>query len=101
MDEDLCGGLPKELCDELSIEQKIIKIRVEERRFGKAVTIVDGLPDDKEFIKPLLKKLKTTLATGGTFKDGRLELQGDHRHKVKEILVQELGIPPENILIVD
>lgn len=101
MEEDLCGGLPKELCDQLAIEQNIIKIRLEERKFGKAVTIIDGLPNDKEYIKPILKKLKTLLATGGTFKDGRIELQGDHRHRVKQILVEELGIPPENILIVD
>ncbi|ADG91439.1 translation initiation factor 1 (eIF-1/SUI1) [Thermosphaera aggregans DSM 11486] len=101
LDESLCGGLPPELCEQLSIEQQVIKIRLDERKFGKEVTIIEGLPDDKNLLKQIAKTLKTKLATGGTFKEGRIELQGDHRHKVKQILIDEFGFQPENILILD
>ncbi|ADV64544.1 translation initiation factor [Desulfurococcus mucosus] len=101
MDETPCGGLPPELCEQASLEQSLVKIRLDTRKFGKAVTIVDGLPNDKEFLKQVAKALKTKLATGGTFKEGRIELQGDHRHRVKQILIEDFGIPPENILVID
>jgi translation initiation factor 1 len=38
----------------------------------------------------LITKLKKKCASGGTIKDGRIELQGDHRSKVKESL-EEMG----------
>ncbi|NAZ26610.1 MAG: stress response translation initiation inhibitor YciH [Thermogladius sp.] len=97
-----CGGLPPEICEQLSREEQVIKIRVDMRKFGKAVTVVEGLPSDKETLKSIAKALKTKLAAGGTYRDdGVIELQGDHRHRVKEILVNEFGFPPENVLIVD
>lgn len=97
----VCGNLPPELCEQLVGEEKIIKIKLDVRKFGKEVTIVDGLGNNKEELKSIARILKSKLATGGTFKEGRIELQGDHRHKVKEILVKEFGIPEENILILD
>lgn len=96
----LCGGLPPELCEQLSMEQQIIKIKLEKRRYGKEVTIIEGI-DPKQFdLKKLASELKSKLATGGTYKNGRIELQGDHRHRVRKIL-EEMGFPPENIIIVD
>jgi len=104
MSKDLskvCGGLPPELCEQLIGEQQIVKIKLDMRKWGREVTVIEGLPDDKEELKKIAKLLKSKLATGGTIKNGRIELQGDHRHRVKEILVKELGYPPENVLIVD
>ncbi len=97
----ICGGLPPELCEQLTREQQVIKIRLDRRKFGKEVTIIEGLMDSKDRLKQLAKKLKSKLATGGTVKDGRIELQGDHRHRVREILVEEMGYPPENVIIID
>jgi len=43
-----------------------------------------------------LKKLKSRLACGGTYKDGKIELQGDHKDKVKKIL-EESGFSAAQI----
>lgn len=55
-------------------------------RRGKGVTIVSDLPLDETALAELATKLKTRLGTGGTVKDGRIEIQGDHRDRI----VQEL-----------
>ncbi len=47
-------------------------------------------------MKDIAKTLKSRLACGGTVKNNHVELQGDHREKVKEILV-ELGFSSEMI----
>ncbi|WFO75714.1 stress response translation initiation inhibitor YciH [Desulfurococcaceae archaeon MEX13E-LK6-19] len=97
----LCGGLPPELCEQLEREQQFVKIRLDRRKFGKEVTVIEGLSTNNAELKELASKLKSKLATGGTVKNGRIELQGDHRHRVKQILIEELGFPPENIIIID
>lgn len=95
-----CGGLPPEICERLIVDQPLIKIRLDTRKFGKAVTVVDGLPNDKDLLKHIARYFKTKLATGGTYREeGRIELQGDQRQKVKQILVEELGLSPENIIV--
>ena len=66
------------------------------RKFGKFVTIIEGLDEKQVNIKDLAKKLKSELACGGTSKDGRIELQGHHKHRVKDVLIG-LGFSPEMI----
>ena len=78
----------------------MVKIRIEKRKFGKEVTIIEGL-DETQDLRKIASMLKSKLATGGTAKNGRIELQGDHRHKVKNILIKELGIPEENIIMIE
>jgi len=55
-------------------------------RQGKGVTLVTGVPLDDAGIKALAKRLKQQCGTGGTIKDGVIEIQGDHR----DLLVEEL-----------
>ncbi len=55
-------------------------------RRGKGVTIISDLPLDENGIAELSTNLKTRLGTGGTVKDGKIEIQGDHRDRI----VQEL-----------
>lgn len=47
-------------------------------RGGKSVTVIEGLRISVSESEKLLKQLKAMLGTGGTVKDGSLEIQGDH-----------------------
>jgi translation initiation factor 1 len=55
-------------------------------RGGKAVTVIKGLRLDSLALSRLGGHLKTTCGTGGTVKDGAIELQGDRCDVVIEIL---------------
>ncbi len=90
-------GLPKQacICEEIAKEEQRITITTEKRKFNKLTTVVSGL-DKGVNIKEIAKKLKNELACGGTIKDGKIELQGDHRKKIKQILVK-LGFKEEQI----
>ena len=83
-------GLPKELCmcEEIAREQQSVRISVDSRRYGKVVTVIDGIDENDIDINDLAKQLKNKCAAGGTSKDGRIELQGDHKKKVKAALVE-------------
>jgi len=48
-------------------------------RGGKTVTVITGVPLDDAGIKLLATELKRRCGTGGTIKDGNIEIQGDHR----------------------
>ena len=91
-------GLPEELCVCQTIAKETQKIRVEkiQKRYGKSMTIIRGVDTAKIDVRDLMKKLKSKLACGGTYKNGEIELQGDHRSQVREILVKE-GFPRELI----
>lgn len=55
-------------------------------RRGKGMTIVSDLPLDENGLAELAARLKTRLGTGGTVRDGRIEIQGDHRDRIVEEL---------------
>ena len=66
----------------------IVRISRETKgRKGKGVTIVSGVPLGDAELKALAKQLKQKCGTGGTIKEGNIEIQGDHR----DILMQELA----------
>ena len=93
-------GLPKELCvcETIAKETQNIIITTELKRFRKVHTIIKGINEAEINMKDLAKKLKGKFACGGTAKDGMIDLQGDHKTKIKQILVQ-LGFSPETIKI--
>lgn len=65
------------------------KIRVERStkgRKGKGVSLISGLPLEGRSLKELAKKLKQKCGTGGTVKNGVIEIQGDHRNVLIEHL---------------
>src|ERR1700710_1484438 len=64
-----------------------VKVRRETAgRKGKAATTISGVPVDDAALKELAGRLKKRCGVGGTVKDGVIELQGDHRETVAEIL---------------
>ena len=91
---DICRkcGLPKEICvcEEIAREQQSITIAVDKRRYGKTMTVVDGLNPHDLDMNALVSSLKSICACGGTIKEGRIELQGDHIEKVR-IKLEEKG----------
>ena len=63
------------------------RLRLESKgRGGKSVTVVDGLPRNAAFVDALLRELKRALGTGGTAREGALELQGDRREALRPLL---------------
>jgi translation initiation factor 1 len=58
---------------------KGIRLRLETRPGGRVVTLVLGLAGSEADLAALAKALKSECGTGGTVKDGIVELQGDHR----------------------
>ena len=55
-------------------------------RGGKAVTLVKGLPPEAAALAALARELKTACGSGGTVKDGVIEVQGDHCERLIELL---------------
>ena len=82
-------GLPKELCvcEEIAREQQEIRIYVDKRRYGKMMTVVTGINGTDIDTDALVKRLKAACACGGTLKEGKIELQGDHKRRVAEVLL--------------
>lgn len=83
-------GLPEELCmcEEIAREQQQIVIRSDKRRYGKIVTVVEGINTSDINMDELARTLKTKCAAGGTIKGGNIELQGDHVKKVQKVLAE-------------
>ena len=69
---------------------------MERKRFKKFMTIIKGIDASKIDVRQLTKKLKSKLACGGTYKNNEIELQGNHKSRIKDLLVKE-GFPPEII----
>jgi translation initiation factor 1 len=91
-------GLPKELCVCETIAKEGLKITVKiiKKKFGKKYTTIDGINDKDIDMKELTRKLKEKFACGGTYKEGIIELQGDHKQRTKEVLIN-MGFAPETI----
>ena len=83
---------------ELDKSETHLTVRVEFRRWGKAVTVIQGLPGTGRSLEDVAHVLKGRLATGGTSKDGVIMLQGDHRNRIKAELVK-MGFAEDHIEI--
>ena len=96
----LCSGCGEStnacVCADLDDQQRlasldgVVRIRRETSgRKGKGVTTITGVPLAEKELKVLAKKLKKVCGTGGSMKDGIIEIQGDHRTVLKGLLEKE------------
>jgi translation initiation factor 1 len=83
---------------ELDREDTNIVISKEIKKFNKPTTVVSGLERRKD-VQLIARELKIKLGTGGTYKAGKLILQGDHRESVKNFLITK-GFKKESIEII-
>ena len=75
---------PQDKQPELTQSDGIVRIRRETKgRKGKGVTTLSGIDLDPSELKQLAKQLKQLCSTGGSIKNGVIEIQGDHRDKLK------------------
>lgn len=74
---------------ELPPSQQNLKVQASRKgRKGKTVTIISGFQTKPETLSALAKQLKTQCGTGGTAKENEIEIQGDHKQKLVQILTQ-------------
>ncbi|WP_273208339.1 translation initiation factor Sui1 [Marinobacter subterrani] len=82
--ECTCGDSPGPAGD------GIVRVSRETKgRKGKGVTLVTGIPLDEKALKAYAKTLKAKCGTGGTVKDGVVEIQGDQRDLLVPLLEQK------------
>ena len=69
----------------------IVRVSLDTKgRKGKGVTLIQGVPLDDDALAQLSKQLKSACGSGGTTKDGVIEIQGDHRDRLVDEL-RKLG----------
>lgn len=89
-------GWPAEDCHcssalEEAVPPKItVRLRLERRgHAAKNVTVLDGLPRNSEFRDGLARELKKACGTGGSASEEAIELQGDQRERLRELLAKK------------
>lgn len=85
-------GLPTDvcICKEIAKEQQVVKVFTLRKKFGKIVTVIEGINEKEVDLKALSKELKSKFACGGTVKDGCIRLQGNNMQLAKKTL-QDMG----------
>jgi len=95
----VCGKVececPPEKNDPLAGQTAHLRIERKGRK-GKSVTLVENLTVHPLKMAELGKTLKQKLGTGGTVKNGRIEIQGEHRQHIAEIL-HGMNVKTKNI----
>lgn len=83
--EALKRGVP-----DLPPNQQALKVQASRKgRGGKTVTVISGFQSKPETLTTLAKQLKAQCGTGGTVKENEIEIQGDHKQKIVEFLIQQ------------
>lgn len=77
--------IPDDPTADLDRATQTLSVSTDERRYGKAMTLVEGV-ESKSEASDLASELKSTLGAGGTVKEGRIEIQGDHADRVRDLL---------------
>ena len=69
--------------------QHVLLKRETKGRKGAGVTLIENLPIESDKLKKLAKEIKSKCSSGGTIKGGIIEIQGDHRNKIKSLLEEK------------
>lgn len=87
-----CGHPVKQCCcskEKRSAGDGIVRVsRQTKGRKGSGVSLIAGIPLNDTDLKKLAKQLKKKCGSGGTVKNGIIEIQGDHRAALVETLIQ-------------
>jgi translation initiation factor 1 len=78
-----------EAADALAPEQQVLRIWLQRIKGNKEATVIKGYIGPDDDLSELAKALKNKCATGGNAKDGEIILQGDHRDKVLQYLLDK------------
>lgn len=74
---------------DLPPQQQNLRIQTSKAgRKGKIVTIISGFVTAPETLNQILKQLKTQCGSGGTSKENTIEIQGDHKEKIRQTLIK-------------
>ena len=88
---EICNkcGLPKQLCvcETIAKESQRIKVYTATKKFRKVSTVIEGLDKREIDLRDIARRLKSEFACGGTVKEGKIELQGAHKAKIKNSLI--------------
>lgn len=80
----------EDIYQDLSNEKQNLMVSLDKRnRNGKEVSLVSRFIGDEDDLKELCKALKVKLGVGGAVKDGNIIIQGDHRQKIYDILLDK------------
>ena len=82
------GALPSSVADSAARNARVRVAREVAGRGGKGVSVITGLPLDDAALEALATRLKKNCGAGGATKDGRIEIQGDHRDRLVAELVK-------------
>ena len=86
-----------EMPEEKFVQQEPLTCKFEKKgRHGKPVTLIEGFEGSEVELKKISKKIKSTLAIGGSEKDGVIIIQGNNRDKIMEIL-KEMGYKTKRV----
>lgn len=78
---------PRSFADSHDGKGKVVSIRLDAKgRNGKSVTLIQGLSHNPNTMQDFAKFLKQQCGAGGTVKEGVIEIQGDQRSRLAEIL---------------
>ncbi len=89
---EICStcGLPKKVCDCEKIQpEQNVQVTSQKRPYNKSVTVIKGIERGRENLEKLASYLKKKLACGGTVKNERIELQGNHKNKIEDLLTKK------------
>ena len=88
----LRGSYEHDVNDDTTSSHQTLRIHLVRRKGNKEVTLVKGFEGNEADLKALGKLLKTKCGVGGTVKGGEILIQGNHREKVRKLLIEE-GYP--------